>query len=92
MPRKTNPLFYYRVAAEIILDGARDAGNAVGGEGLHSLDLMGESKVYRATRKMPHGEPRSPPCQGQGRWIQEIVRGFQRRCRFAAKVRPGVTG
>jgi transposase len=41
------------------LDAARQVYNACLGESLKRLDLLRQSKVYQAARKMPRGKPRS---------------------------------
>jgi putative transposase len=46
-------------ACTIMLDAARNIGNAVLGEGLRRLDLTRESKAYQAARKMLRGERKS---------------------------------
>jgi hypothetical protein len=72
LPLKTDP--GDERACAIILDAGRNIGNAVLGEGLRRLDLMRESRAYRAARKMSRGEPRSPESKARA---NEFKRRFE---------------
>ena len=72
LPLKTDP--GDERACAIILDAGRNIGNAVLGEGLRRLDLMRESRAYRAARKMSRGEPRSPERKARA---NEFKRRFE---------------
>jgi hypothetical protein len=62
-------------ACAIILDAGRNIGNAVLGEGLRRLDLMRESRAYRAARKMSRGEPRSPERKARANEFKRLFEG-----------------
>jgi hypothetical protein len=74
LPLKTDPAD--ERACTIILDAGRNIGNAVLGEGLHRLDLMGESRAYRAARKMSRGEPRSPERKAGANEFKRLFEAF----------------
>jgi hypothetical protein len=84
MPRKHTSSFILELplrvspvdakACGIMLDAARNIGNAVLGEGLRRLDLMRESKAYQAARKMPRGEPKSPIRKAQANEFKRLSR------------------
>jgi putative transposase len=69
MPRKHTPSFILQLplrtaavderALAVRLDAARSIYNASLGEALRCLDLMRESKAWRAARKLPKGQPGS---------------------------------
>jgi hypothetical protein len=73
LPLKTGP--GDERACTIILDAGRNIGNAVLGEGLHRLDLMRESRAYRAARKM-RGEPRSPERKARANEFKRLFEAF----------------
>jgi hypothetical protein len=74
LPLKTDPAD--ERACAIILDAGRNIGNAVLGEGLHRLDLMRESRAYRAARKMSRGEPRSPERKARANEFKRLFEAF----------------
>jgi hypothetical protein len=74
LPLKTDPADDR--ACAIILDAGRNIGNAVLGEGLCRLDLMRESRAYRAARKMSRGEPRSPERKARANEFKRLFEGF----------------
>jgi hypothetical protein len=85
MPRKRTPLSSSNCrcgppaderACAIMLEAARNIGNAVLGEGLRRLDLMRESKAYQAARKMSRGEPRSPARKARATAFQRLFEAF----------------
>jgi putative transposase len=86
MPRKHTASFILELplktdsgderACAIILDAGRNIGNAVLGEGLRRLDLMRESRAYRAARKMSRGEPRCPERKARANEFKRLFEGF----------------
>ena len=60
----------------IILDGARNIGNAVIGEGLRRLDRMRQSQAYQAAREMPRGVPRSPERKARATEFKRLFEAF----------------
>jgi hypothetical protein len=86
MPRKPTPSFILELplrtspaderARAIMLDAARNIGNAVLGEGLRRLDLMRKSKAYQAARKMSRGEPRSPARKARKKPLRQRYHQF----------------
>jgi putative transposase len=63
-------------ACAIIPDAGRNIGNAVLGEGLRRLDLMRESRAYRAARKMSRGEPRSRERKARANEFKRLFEAF----------------
>jgi hypothetical protein len=86
MPRKRTPSFILELplrtspaderACAIMLDAARNIGDAVLGEGLRRLDLMRESKAYQPARKMSRGEPRSPARNARATEFKRLFEAF----------------
>jgi hypothetical protein len=86
MRRKRTPSFILELslrtspaderACAIMLDAARNIGNAVLGEGLRRLDLMRESKAYQPARKMSRGEPRSPARKARATEFKRLFEAF----------------
>ncbi len=74
LPMKTDPA--NERACAIILDAGRNIGNAVLDEGLRRLDLMRESRAYRAARKMSRGEPRSPERKARANEFKRLFEAF----------------
>jgi hypothetical protein len=74
LPLKTDPAD--ERAGAIIRHAGRNIGNAVLGEGLRRLDLMRESRAYRAARKMSRGEPRSPERKARANEFKRLFEGF----------------
>jgi hypothetical protein len=74
LPMKTAPAD--ERACAIILDAGRNIGNAMLGEGLHRLDLMRESRAYRAARNMSRGEPRSPERKAGANEFERLFEAF----------------
>jgi putative transposase len=60
----------------IVLDAARNVGNAILGEGLRRLDRMRQSKAYQAARKMPHGAPRSAERKARATEFKRLFEAF----------------
>jgi hypothetical protein len=63
-------------ACAVILDAARNIGNAVLGEGLRRLDLMRESRSYRAARRMPRGVPRCAERKARASEFERLFEAF----------------
>jgi putative transposase len=86
MPRKHTASFVLELplrtsamderACAVILDAARNIGNAVLGEGLRRLGLMRESKAYQAARRMPRGEPHSPQRKARATEFKRLFELF----------------
>lgn len=112
MARKTKPSFVLELplrtspaderALSIILDAARNIGNAALGEGLRRLDLMRESKAYQAARRLPKGAPRSPERKARADEFKRLfevyeltghaLQRFAQKCRNACWIKDHLPG